>query len=98
MIEIDGSTAKAVGVGEATITAHYGEGDAEVKSKGIKINVTPGGDVTHKLTYTRINAARSCKFHIAWSHDSTDVAIYGPGDDQTRSCCIRPVVVRVARM
>ena len=78
VIEIDGSTAKAVGVGTATITAHYGTGDAEVKSKGIKINVTPGGDLTHKLTFTRIGADDR-KFHIAWSHDSTNVAIYGPG-------------------
>ena len=75
VIEIDGSSAKAVGVGEATITAHY----EDVKSKGIKINVTPGGDVTHKLTYTRITAADR-KFHIAWSSDSSAVAIYGPGE------------------
>ncbi len=79
VVEIDGSTANAVGVGTATITAHYGEGDAEVKSEGIKINVTPGGDVTHKLTYTRIGADDR-KFHIAWNVDSTAVAIYGPGD------------------
>ena len=75
VVEIDGSTAKAVGVGEATITAHY----QDVKSKGIKINVTPGGDVTHKLTYTRIGAADR-KFHIVWSSDSTAVSVYGTSD------------------
>ena len=53
VITIDGSTAKAVGVGSASITAHY----ADIKSKGITINVTPGGDVTHKITYTRIAAS-----------------------------------------
>lgn len=75
VVEIDDSTAKAVGVGTATITAHYDD----VKSKGIKINVTPGGDVTHKLTYTRISAADR-KFQIYWNADSTAVAVYGPGD------------------
>lgn len=75
VVEIDGSDAKAVGVGTATITAHY----ADVKSKGIKINVTPGGDTTHKITYTRIGAADR-KFHIAFNPDSTTIAVYGPGE------------------
>ncbi len=75
VIEIDGANANAVGVGSAKITAHYGD----IASDAITINVTPGGDVTHQLTYTRI-AAADRKFHIAWSDDSTDVAIYGPGD------------------
>lgn len=54
VIEIEGSTATAVGVGSAKITAHY----ADVKSPAITINVTPGGDITHKLTYTRIVASQ----------------------------------------
>lgn len=80
VIEIDGSKAIAVGVGTVTITAHYGTGDAEVKSKGIKINVTPGGDLTHKLTFTGVGEDDRA-FHIAWSMDSTAVAVYGPGKD-----------------
>ena len=75
VVEIDGSNANAVGVGTATITAHY----EDVKSKGIKINVTPGGDVTHQITYTRIGAADR-KFHIAFNADSTVIAVYGPGE------------------
>ncbi len=91
VVEIDGSTANAVGVGTATITAHYGEGDAEVKSEGIKINVTPGGDVTHQLTYTRIGASDRA-FHILnrltinTTNDPVDTTtatlVYGPGDDR----------------
>ena len=50
VVMIDGSTAKAVGVGSADITAHVGD----VKSKAITINVSASGDVTHKLTFTRI--------------------------------------------
>ena len=75
VVEIDGSSAKAVGVGTATITAHY----ADITSKGIKINVTPGGDTTHKITYTRINADDR-KFHIVWNSDSTAVSVYGTDD------------------
>ena len=75
VIEIDGSTANAVGVGSAKITAHY----ADIASDAITINVTPGGDITHKLTYTLITAADRT-FHIAWSSDSSAVAVYGPGD------------------
>ena len=91
VIEIAGSTAKAVGVGSATITAHYGTGDAEVKSEGIEINVTPGGDVTHQLTYTRIGASDRA-FHILnrltinTTNDPVDTTtatlVYGPGDDR----------------
>ncbi len=81
VIEIDGSTAKAVGVGSSKITAHY----ADIKSKAITINVTPGGDVTHKLTYTRIASAdRMFRIHKAHDYDddtgSGDIAVYGPGD------------------
>ena len=81
VIMIDGKKAKAVGVGTATITARY----ADIKSKGIMINVTPGGDTTHLLTYTRIGAADRM-FHIAKSHDydgsgsTGDIAVFGPGD------------------
>ena len=75
VVEIDKSSAKAVGVGSAKITAHY----AGVASKAITINVTPGGDTTHKITYTRINADDR-KFHIVWNADSTAVSVYGPGE------------------
>lgn len=77
VISIDGSKATAEGVGSATITAHY----AGIKSKGIKINVTPGGDVTHIITYTRILAsARS--IHIIWSSDSTAAALFTGSEDR----------------
>ena len=83
VITIDGSTAKAVGVGSASITAHY----QDVKSKGITINVTPGGDVTHKITYTRI-AASDRTFTRVYPADDPDTdadesetatAVRGPG-------------------
>ena len=53
VVTIDGSKAKAVGVGSADITAHVGD----VKSESITINVSPTGDTTHKLTFTRIAAS-----------------------------------------
>ena len=77
VVSIDGSTATAEGVGTATITAHY----ADVKSKGIKINVTPGGDVTHVITYTRILAPQR-SIHIIWSPDSTAVGIFTADEDR----------------
>ena len=87
VIEIDGSDANAVGVGSAKITAHY----ADVKSKAITINVTPGGDVTHLITFTR-NSAADRAFHIVATHsfDSTadpvdttsTYVVNGPGDDR----------------
>ena len=76
VVEIDGSTAKAVGVGSANITAHY----ADVASKAITINVTPGGVTTHLITFRVIDSAQRT-FNIVWSSDSTAVAIYAPGDD-----------------
>ena len=78
VVEIDGSTAEAVGVGSAKITAHYGD----FASKAITINVTPGGDVTHKLTYTRISAADRT-FHLFHSSGKVVNAVYGPGEDRT---------------
>ena len=53
VVTIDGSKAKAVGVGSADITAHVGD----VESDAITINVSPTGDTTHRLTFTRIAAA-----------------------------------------
>ena len=53
VVTIDGSKAKAVGVGSADITAHVGD----VESEAITINVSPTGDTTHKLTFTRIAAS-----------------------------------------
>ena len=53
VVMIDGMKAKAVGVGSADITAHVGD----VKSEAITINVSPSGDVTHKLTFTRVAAS-----------------------------------------
>ena len=84
VVEIDGSTAKAVGVGSATITAHY----QKIKSKkGLKIKVTPGGSTTHLIAFRLIEPDQRA-FHIVWGNtdttmdaDSTVAAIYGPGDD-----------------
>ena len=53
IVKIVGMKAKAVGVGEAEITAHVGS----VPSEAITINVSPSGDVTHKLTFTRVAAS-----------------------------------------
>ena len=75
VVEINGATAEAVGVGSAKITAHYGD----IPSPAITINVTPGGDITHKLTYTRISAADRT-FHLVRSSDGQDTAVYGPGE------------------
>ncbi|MDD9948670.1 MAG: collagen-like protein [candidate division Zixibacteria bacterium] len=77
VVSVDGSTATAEGVGTATITAHY----ADITSKGIKINVTPGGDVTHIITYTRILAPQR-SIHIIWSADSTAVGIFTADEDR----------------
>ena len=79
VVSIDGAKATAEGVGTAKITAHYGD----IASKAIAINVTPGGDVTHKITYTRISTDDRA-FHIAKSHDydgsAGNIAVYGPDD------------------
>lgn len=53
VVEIDGSTAKGVGAGSATIKAHAGG----KTSKGITINVSPGGVYSHVLVPTVISAA-----------------------------------------
>ena len=86
VIEIDGSEANAVGVGSAKITAHYGD----VASKAITINVTPGGDVTHKLTYTIIAASKRTFTRIYQTDGETLISndpvrgpSYDPGDDAT---------------
>ena len=50
VISIDGKTATAEGAGYSDITAHVGN----VKSKAVRIHVSPSGDTTHKLTFTRI--------------------------------------------
>ena len=77
VISIDGSTATAKSVGEADITAKY-EG---VSSKAITINVTPGGEVTHIITFTRIlTAARS--IHIIYNADSTAAALFTGNEDR----------------
>ena len=53
VVSIDGSTATAEGVGSAKVRAWVGD----VKSDEVTINVSPGGDLTHQLTYTRISEA-----------------------------------------
>ena len=77
VISIDGNTATAEGVGEAKITAHYGD----VASKAIEIKVTPGGSTTHLITF-RVIDSDDRAFHIVWGADSTTAAIYAPGDER----------------
>ena len=74
VVEINGATAEAVGVGSAKITAHYGD----IASEAITINVTPGGDITHKLTYTRITASDRTFTRIYDAVDPTSLIVTDP--------------------
>ena len=74
VVMIDGSKAKAVGVGSADITAHVGD----VKSDAITINVSPTGDTTHKLTFTRVAAA---DLEIERTQTAGDDTPNDPADD-----------------